>query len=164
MTMNNTKCPTTKGTRAAHAKPPLTQKILFERKLRKVTARQKTFSTKSDDRLSFTLLKCYFQYEEHMFHLTEALQKTAISVQEAAIACAILEKRQKEEGKHYCEPWINAPDKPYLLEVAAKFPSAMMLGDLSLAALCDVAGIVPDDAATDDRPRGGEASDSKIIK
>ena len=60
MTMKyDTKCPTT-GNRTACNKatpPPLTQEILFARKLKKVAARRETLSTKSNKKLSYALLK-----------------------------------------------------------------------------------------------------------
>jgi hypothetical protein len=80
MTMKyDTKCPTT-GNRTACNKatpPPLTQEILFARKLKKIAARRETLSTKSNKKLSYALLKSRFAYEEHMFCLTGALQKAA---------------------------------------------------------------------------------------
>jgi len=61
---------------------------------------------------------------------------------------ALLEERQRTSGGEDSVPWFLAAEKAHLLEVAAKFPSAVMLGDLSLAGLCDVAGIVPDNPST----------------
>lgn len=147
MTMNNnTKCPTpgNRTTRKKSTAPPLPQEALFMKTLKKSAARQKTFPTKSDKRLSYALLKNRFDYEEHMFRLTEALQKASASWQEMGSIYALLENRQRRHGTEDSAPWFTAEEKADLLEVAAKLPSAVMLGDLSLAGLCDVAGIVPD--------------------
>jgi len=153
----------TPGNRTACKKatpPPLTQEILFARKLKKVAARQKTLPAKSDKQLSQSLLKSRFDYEERMFCLTETLQKAAAAVQEMGSIYAILRERRRTNGGEDSAPWFLAEEKAHLLEVAAKFPSAAMLGNLSLAELCDVAGILPDTAATDNCPSGREANDS----
>lgn len=153
ITLNkNTKCPTTKGIRAASNKPAppsLTQEILFAKTLRKIAARQKTFPAKSDKQLSYALLKSRFDYEEHMFCLTEALQKAAAAVQEIGVIYAILEERQRKNGGEDLAPWFPAYEKAFLLEVAGKFPSATMLGKLTFGGLCDVAGILPNAPSTD---------------
>ncbi len=152
ITMNNkTKCPTAKGTRAASKKPTtprITQESLFAKKLNKIAARQKRLPAKSDKKIMNALVVSQCDFDEAMFNLIDAVQKTAAAVQEMGSAYALLAERGRKNGEEVIVAWMLPEEQEYFLEVAARFPCPTMLENLSHSGLWRLAGFLPDAPST----------------